>query len=86
MAGAGVEKIFRVDQGLRWGILQGFSQILANEFAGFSGAFAGVSAPTSPAMENDEGALAEVAAMAISPMERCRFIVAGGIPPRRSLT
>jgi len=33
-------------------------------------------------MEKNGGTLAGIAVMAISPMERCRFIVAGGDPAK----
>jgi hypothetical protein len=49
--------------------LLGFPQILPNEFAGFSGAFTGISPPAFWAVENHKGALAGIAAMPIWTME-----------------
>jgi hypothetical protein len=60
----------------------GFLQILVNEFEVFLGAFTGGSPPAGRAMENREGALAGIAAVAISPMERWPLIAAGRDPAR----
>jgi len=49
--------------------LLGFSQILVDEFAGFSGSFTGGSPPAFRAVENDEGTLAGIAAVPILTME-----------------
>jgi hypothetical protein len=56
------QNVFRVDEGLRCGLLLGFSQILADESAGFCAGFAGVSPPAMRAMESHQGTLAGMVA------------------------